>query len=198
MIVSDINRILLVGHFVTNWRRQETNSAVSYKALFAVERQSGFVDFLPIITFDDITILDVAGEYAKVIGRIITRNMTKDHHTSIITEVLCQTVTYTSALEPVNSVTMTGRVVGKAHFRKTPKGRLINNFAVAVRRRSGKTDLVHMIAWGGDAEDLANLSHGEFLWVSGRLQRREYVAKASGQKGFVYELSINNYVRREE
>lgn len=192
------NRVTLVGEFCTDFRETQTGKAKSYKALFGVKRKSGFVDIIPVITFDEIQITAVKGDTACVSGRILTRESKGiNAMNKIITEVQASSISYFGYDKPKNLVQLSGTVVGNPHYRHTPKGKWINNFAVAVPRPNGKTDLIHVLAWDEKAAELATITYGEKIELTGRLQCRMFTKKNDPEqkRHRVFEVCLTTYKR---
>lgn len=193
------NKVRLIGKFASDFKQLKSPSGTSYKAMFAVTRRSGFIDVFPVITFENITITKVKGDTACVIGRIMTRDTsakTDEGFPKLTTEIYASKISYFGYDRNEASVEIEGKVVGKAHFRYTPKGKHLNNFAVAVPRKNGKTDLIHVLAWDEKAEVLTNIKDGEPIKIKGRLQTRAYTKKSDQSKHKVYEVSLISYERR--
>ena len=190
------NKVTLVGTFVTDFKKHVTPVATSYTAAFGVTRKSGFMDVFKVVTFEDISITKVKGDSACIVGRVITRDTSKKEDApDITTEVQIAKVSYFGYTENSAHTTIIGNVVGRAHYRYTPKGTYINNFAVAVPRKNGKTDLIHILAWDEKAQELSDLANGEPIKVQGRLQTRVYTKKSDKSKHKVVELSLYSYER---
>ena len=190
------NRVTLVGSFWTDFRETETAHGKSYKALFGVPRKSGFVDIIPVITFDEIQITKVKGDTACIQGRILTRESKGvNAMNKIITEVQASSISYFGYDKPKNLVQLSGTIVGRGHYRHTPKGKWINNFAVAVPRANGKTDLIHVLAREDKAAELQNIYYGEKIELTGRLQCRGFTKKSDNTKHRVFEVSLTTYKR---
>lgn len=194
--MAEVNKVTLVGTFLTDFRQYTSPIATSYRAAFGVKRKSGFVDVFRVITFEDISITKVKGDSACIVGRVITRDTSKKEGApDITTEVQIARVSYFGYTENSAHTTIIGNVVGRAHYRYTPKGSYINNFAVAAPRKNGKTDLIHVIAWDEKAKELSDLANGEPIKVQGRLQTRVYTKKSDKSKHKVVELSLYSYER---
>lgn len=190
------NKVTLVGKFLTDFKPHVSAVATSYTAAFGVTRKSGFIDVFRIITFEDISITKVKGDSACIVGRIITKDTSaREDAPNITTEIQAARISYFGYTENSSHTTIIGNVVGRAHYRYTPKGTYINNFAVAVPRKNGKTDLIHIIAWDEKAKELGDLQNGEQIKVQGRLQTRVYTKKSDKSKHKVVELSLYSYER---
>ena len=93
-----------------------------------------------------------------------------------------------------NDVCLKGFICKKPIYRKTPLGKEITDFLIAVNRRNGKSDYIHCIAWGQNAKEVSECSVGDEIVVKGRFQSREYeklLANGKLVKKVAYEISAN-------
>lgn len=81
----------------------------------------------------------------------------------------------------LNRVVLIGRLTRDPELRTTTTGKNVVNFSIAVTKRfkptdgSPDADFFTIIAWGKDAEYVANyLTKGRMVAVEGRLQTRKY------------------------
>ena len=90
----------------------------------------------------------------------------------------------------LNTVTIMGRISNDLELRKTPAGKSVMSFNVAVDKTvSGEryADFIPVVAWDKTAEFITSyFSKGKMICVEGRLQTRMY--EAEGQKRFVMEV----------
>ncbi len=99
-----------------------------------------------------------------------------------------------------NQAFFTGYLCKPASYRKTPLGREITDLILAVNRLYGKSDYIPCIAWGRNARFAKDLSVGEKIVVTGRLQSREYikVTPEGDQVRTAYEVSISGIMTESE
>jgi single-stranded DNA-binding protein len=79
-------------------------------------------------------------------------------------------------------------------YRTTPFNREIADVLIAVNRAYNKSDYIPCIAWGRNARFVKNLSVGDKIAVSGRIQSREYQKKFSDTDVRImtaYEVSMS-------
>ena len=79
-------------------------------------------------------------------------------------------------------------------YRTTPFHREIADVLVAVNRAYNKSDYIPCIAWGRNARFVKNLTVGERIAVSGRIQSRDYQKKISETETrtmTAYEVSVS-------
>ena len=82
----------------------------------------------------------------------------------------------------LNHITLQGRLVRDPILRRTPNGKAVTSFTLAVDRdftANGKqTDFIPVVAWENKAEFVSKyFLKGAMATVSGRLQIREYTDK---------------------
>ena len=96
--------------------------------------------------------------------------------------------------EHINSLRLDGYICKKSEYRKTPKGREISDFVLAVNRQYGKSDYIPCIVWGRNAKYFSDLPVGKRIWLSGRIQSRVYNKKISDDEVVektAYEVSVS-------
>lgn len=89
----------------------------------------------------------------------------------------------------LNHIIIMGRLTAEPDLRKTPKGKSVTTFTVAVSRDYDmtQTDFIGCVAWEKTAEVVKNyFTKGEMICVSGRLESRQY--EKDGQKRTVWEI----------
>ena len=93
-----------------------------------------------------------------------------------------------------NTLKLNGYICKPPVYRKTPFNREICDVLIAVNRQYGKSDYIPCIVWGRNARFAQNLSVGEHICVSGRVQSRTYQKKLSEENVVTrtaYEVSVN-------
>ena len=76
--------------------------------------------------------------------------------------------------EDVNCVKLDGYVCKTPIYRVTPFGKHICDLLIAVNRNYGKSDYIPVIYWGENAKKASALTVSSNVFVTGRLQSREY------------------------
>ena len=93
-----------------------------------------------------------------------------------------------------NSIVLSGYICKPPVYRTTPFNREIADLLIAVNRSYNKSDYIPAIAWGRNARFVRNLTVGDRVALSGRIQSREY-QKKQPDDSFVtmtaYEVSIS-------
>ena len=74
----------------------------------------------------------------------------------------------------LNSVALMGYICKTPVYRRTPFGREITDMLLAVNRAYHKSDYIPIITWGGIAREARELSVGDKIRLTGRLQSRDY------------------------
>lgn len=99
----------------------------------------------------------------------------------------------------MNSVNLVGRLTKDIDLRKTPSGKSVGNFTLAVNRRfknqqgEYEADFIMCQIWGDSADTLARYVHkGQMVAVAGRINTRNY-ENQQGQKVYVTEVIVENF-----
>lgn len=96
--------------------------------------------------------------------------------------------------ENPNSIFLKGFICKEPVYRTTPFGREITDLLIAVNRSYNKSDYIPCIAWGRNAKYASTLSVGDQVFVTGRIQSRNYQKKISEtevENKTAYEISIS-------
>ena len=190
---KDLNQIILRGTVdsppaFSHMSHQES----FYLFPLSVERLSGNRDVLNIQLpgrLLDQTAL-TAGEEVEVRGSLRTFNNRSGVGARLVITVLAETVT--PATEPhANILNLRGTICRLGEVRRTPLGREICDFTLAVNRRYGRSDYLPCIAWGSLAQRCARLGVGSRLTLEGRLQSRGYTKQFAdhAEERVAYECS---------
>lgn len=98
----------------------------------------------------------------------------------------------------MNKIVLLGRMVRDPEIRYTQSGKVVASFTLAVNRPFQKdgvqeADFINCVLWGKQAETVGNnVTKGQRLLVSGRLQIRSYDAK-DGSKRYVTEVMCEDF-----
>ena len=93
-----------------------------------------------------------------------------------------------------NRILLSGYICKPPVYRTTPFNREIADILVAVNRAYNKSDYIPCIAWGRNARFVKNLSVGDKVAISGRIQSREYQKRLSEtdvRTMTAYEVSVS-------
>ena len=153
----------------------ENHGRQFYSFFLAVERLSGTVDRLRVLA--DLALLngtDCAwGERILVTGQVRSFNQVNETGRHLVISVYAESLELTDE-EPDDRVTLTGTLCRDPIYRRTPLGREICDGMLAVNRGYRRTDYLPCIFWGRTARQIAALSAGARITLTGRLQSREY------------------------
>ena len=94
----------------------------------------------------------------------------------------------------LNVCTFVGRLTRDPEMRKTPSGKSIAKFTIAVDKigKNKEADFIDCIAWEKTGEFIcAHFLKGNFIGVSGRIETRSY-NDTKGIKRKIYEIVVEN------
>lgn len=99
----------------------------------------------------------------------------------------------------INSVNLVGRLTKDVDLRKTPSGKSVGNFTLAVNRKfknqqgEYEADFIMCQIWDKSADTLAlYVKQGQMVAISGRINTRNY-DNQQGQKVYVTEVIVENF-----
>ena len=189
-----INQVRLCGTMETAPSfSHENHGRQFYSFVLGVERLSGTVDRLRILA--DLELLEGTdcawGERVLVTGQVRSFNQITDTGRHLIISVYANSLELTDEA-PDNRVQLTGVLCRDPIYRRTPLGREICDGMLAVNRPYHRTDYLPCIFWGRSAREMARLTVGARISLTGRLQSRAYtklLADGSSLQRTAYEIS---------
>lgn len=130
------------------------------------------------------------GEEVEVEGSLRTFNNRSGVGSRLVITILARRIAPTQE-EHLNQLRLTGTICRRGCVRRTPLGREICDFTLAVNRKYGHSDYLPCIAWGSMAQKCACLSVGSRIALEGRLQSRGYVKQFPdhSEERVAYEVS---------
>ena len=90
-----------------------------------------------------------------------------------------------------NFATFTGVICKSPIIRKTPLGKSIAEFMIAINEVGNNSSYIPVIAWGNITKRIASYKVGDKFLITGRLQSRIYT-KLKVEVHTTYELSVIN------
>ncbi|MDD5981439.1 MAG: single-stranded DNA-binding protein [Clostridium sp.] len=171
-----------------------------FSFFLSVRRLSGTEDMVPVLISERIIpqSIDTPGAHFSIIGQIRSYNKKTPGGSKLVISVFAKEIIRDADSDrdaDCNECELTGFVCKPVIYRTTPFSREISDVLLAVNRNYGKSDYLPCIAWGRNARYLSNVSVGDKLGVSGRLQSRDY--KKTLENGVVenrtaYEVSCSS------
>ena len=170
----------------------ENHGSQFFRFVLEVPRLSGAVDRLPVIArVDVLEQMDLSGGgMITVQGQIRSYNNRSGQGQRLVIFVFAQALS-TGDLPPCNDAQLSGAICKPPVYRRTPLGREICDVMLAVPRSCRRSDYLPCILWGRTAQEIAKLSPGDTIQLTGRLQSRLYrkVTEAGQEMRTAYEVS---------
>lgn len=195
--IKQNNKVYLKGEIVTEAKfSHEMYGEGFYEMDILVKRLSGQADILP-VTISERLIESgniKVGSVLNALGQFRSYNKLIDGKSKLMLTVFVREILEEDyGLNP-NSIVLSGYICKPPIYRTTPFNREIADVLIAVNRAYNKSDYIPCIAWGRNARFVKNLSVGEKVALSGRIQSREYQKKLSETEiktMTAYEVSIS-------
>jgi len=198
VVESNNNRVLLTGvvkgaPVAAADLMGEGHSIVT----LAVNRLSSMQDMIPLtLTDDQIAQFNIKdGSEITVKGQYRSYNKLIGGRSKLMLTVVAKEILDKSPIDNPNVVELSGYICKAPMYRTTPFNREIADVLLAVNRVFAKSDYIPTIAWGKNARFVKDMTVGERLNISGRIQYREYQKKLDDGTVEVrqaYEVSINH------
>ena len=190
------NKVYIYGEIVSEAQfSHEVYGEGFYEFFVRVMRLSGQADILPVTVSERIMTEDMkVGGYICALGQFRSYNKLEDGRSRLMLTVFVRELLETPPGKNPNSIVLSGYICKPPVYRTTPFNREIADLLIAVNRSYNKSDYIPAIAWGRNARFVRNLSVGDKVALSGRIQSREY-QKKQPDESFVamtdYEVSIS-------
>ncbi|MBE7090838.1 MAG: single-stranded DNA-binding protein [Clostridiales bacterium] len=191
------NKVYVSGEIVTEAEfSHEVYGEGFYEMKLKVERLSGQADILPVTVSERLIAandLKVGGRLSAV-GQFRSYNKLVDGKSRLMLTVFVRETVEGDKYKNPNNIVLCGYICKPPVYRTTPFHREIADVLVAVNRAYNKSDYIPCIAWGRNARFVKNLTVGERIAVSGRIQSREYQKKISETETktmTAYEVSVS-------
>lgn len=197
------NKVFISGEIVTKAEfSHEVYGEGFYEMNVLVKRLSGQGDILP-VTISERLIMDKdlkIGKEINALGQFRSYNKLVGGKSKLMLTVFVRELLDQTPIKNPNSIVLSGYVCKPPVYRTTPFNREIADILIAVNRSYNKSDYIPCIAWGRNARFAKNISVGEKIAVSGRIQSREYQKKIADDDVrtlTAYEVSISKLVAYE-
>lgn len=165
-------------------------------SMLAVNRLSNMQDMIPIIFPDELINLHKIAEGSQLVikGQYRSYNKLVGGKSKLMLAVVAREVLDASPVDNPNIIELSGYICKPPVYRTTPFNREIADILLAVNRVFSKSDYIPAIAWGRNARAVQEMTVGEKLNISGRIQSREYQKRlddGTTETRQAYEVSIN-------
>ena len=167
-----------------------------YEFYIRVMRLSGQADVLP-VTLSERLIQEGMLEKGRnicAVGQFRSYNKIENGRSRLILTIFIRALIDELPDKNPNTVLLSGYICKEPVYRTTPFNREIADVLLAVNRAYNKSDYIPCIAWGSNARFVKNLSVGNRIAISGRIQSREYQKKLSDTEiktMTAYEVSVS-------
>ena len=167
-----------------------------YEFFVKVLRLSGQADILP-VTLSERLIQEgmlTKGKTLCALGQFRSYNKIEGGKSRLMLTVFIRELLEEVPDNNPNNIILSGYICKPPVYRTTPFNREIADVLIAVNRAYNKSDYIPCIAWGRNARFVKNLSVGDKIAVSGRIQSREYQKKFSDSDVRImtaYEVSMS-------
>lgn len=190
------NKVYLCGKVVSEPKfSHEIYGEGFYDINLEVPRLSTQSDIIP-ITISERLFSDKnlhIGLNIAVLGQFRSYNKLVDNKSKLILTVFVREICEPIADLNSNIVELVGYVCKEPIFRTTPFHREICDMLLAVNRAYNKSDYLPCIAWGRNARFVSELAVGQKVYLTGRIQSRDYQKKTDSgvESRTAFEVSIN-------
>lgn len=91
----------------------------------------------------------------------------------------------------MNNVSLIGRLTKDVELKKTPNGKSVVQFTLAVTRNKNESDFISCVAWNNTADAMNQFLHkGSMIGLTGSIQTR-YYDNQKGERVYITEVLVN-------
>ncbi len=191
------NKVYVAGEIVSDAKfSHEVYGEGFYEFFVRVMRLSGQADILPITLSERLIQGGMLGKGKTIfaLGQFRSYNKIENGKSRLMLTVFVRELLEEMPDKNPNSILLSGYICKPPIYRTTPFNREIADVLVAVNRAYNKSDYIPCIAWGRNARFVKNLTVGDKIAISGRIQSREYQKKLSETEMktmTAYEVSVS-------
>ena len=191
------NRVYVAGEIVSDATfSHEVYGEGFYEFFVKVMRLSGQADILPNTVSERLIQGGMLGKGKPIcaIGQFRSYNKLESGKSRLMLTVFVRELLEETPDKNPNSIVLSGYICKPPVYRTTPFNREIADVLIAVNRAYNKSDYIPCIAWGRNARFVKNLTVGDRIAISGRIQSREYQKKLSEsdvRTMTAYEVSVS-------
>lgn len=191
------NKVYVAGEIVSDAKfSHEVYGEGFYEFFVRVMRLSGQADILPVTLSERLIQGGMLGKGKTIfaLGQFRSYNKIENGKSRLMLTVFVRELLSEMPDKNPNSILLSGYICKPPIYRTTPFNREIADVLVAVNRAYNKSDYIPCIAWGRNARFVKNLTVGDKIAISGRIQSREYQKKLSETEMktmTAYEVSVS-------
>ena len=191
------NKVYVMGEIVSDATfSHEVYGEGFYEVFVRVMRLSGQADILPVTLSERLIqgCMLAKGKTICAVGQFRSYNKIENGKSRLMLTVFVRELLEELPSKNPNSILLSGYICKPPVYRTTPFNREIADVLIAVNRAYNKSDYIPCIAWGRNARFVKNLSVGDRIAVSGRIQSREYQKKLTETEittMTAYEVSVS-------
>lgn len=198
------NKVYIMGEIITEAKfSHEVYGEGFYEFFVRVMRLSGQADILPVTVSERLIACGElkAGAILSAVGQFRSYNKIENGKSRLMLTVFIRELVDSAPARNPNSIILSGYICKPPVYRTTPFNREISDLLIAVNRAYNKSDYIPCIAWGRNARFVKNLSVGDMVALSGRIQSREYQKRLSDEECVTmtaYEVSVSKLAVYDE
>ena len=191
------NKVYVMGEIVSDATfSHEVYGEGFYEFYVKVMRLSGQADILPVTLSERLIQGGMLGKgkILRALGQFRSYNKLENGKSRLMLTIFVRELLDELPEKSPNSILLSGYICKPPVYRTTPFNREIADVLIAVNRAYNKSDYIPCIAWGRNARFVKNLTVGDKIAVSGRIQSREYQKKLSETEiktMTAYEVSVS-------
>ncbi len=199
-ITEKNNKVFICGEIVSDATfSHEVYGEGFYEFSVRVLRLSGQADILPITLSERLIQGGMLGKGKPIcaVGQFRSYNKIENGKSRLMLTIFVRELLEETPDKNPNSILLSGYICKPPVYRTTPFNREIADILIAVNRAYNKSDYIPCIAWGRNARFVKNLTVGDRIAISGRIQSREYQKKLSETEiktMTAYEVSVSKLV----
>ncbi len=174
----------------------ESHASRFYSFSVRVRRLSGTYDTVNILARDSlIEGMDFhIGDFVTIKSELRSFNKKADDRNHLIVSAFAKELHRADPETFENELQLSGTICKMPTYRRTPLGREICDIMLAINRKYRRSDYLPLVVWGKNARSASLLSTGDAIFITGRMQSREYIKVIDDTETTrtAYEVSVSS------
>ncbi len=191
------NSLFLTGEICSKIEySHESHGSRFYSFGVRVRRLSGTYDTINVLARDALIENEAIaeGDFISIISELRSFNQRASDGNHLIVSAFAKELYHAERETFENELQLSGTICKMPVYRRTPLGREICDIMLAINRKYRRSDYLPLVIWGKNARSASLLSTGDAIFITGRVQSREYIKVIDNVETTrtAYEVSVSS------
>lgn len=167
-----------------------------YSGILNIVRSKETIDKIPIVISESLlNTINIDNKLVSIMGQVRSKDIIENDRLKVKKYIYVNNIHNIKHkdFKNENLIEMCGYICKRPNIRNTPSGKQITDLLIACNYGKDKTAYISSIAWGRNARVSSKFKVGDYVYVRGKFQSRDYTKIIDGIscKKTAYELSID-------